>query len=116
VKTTITEERRICDFCHHGEAHSWNACLKCGKDICYDCSEKEAKHYNHGVYVQGSGDGQYCNACDVELTAAGNDPLHTAYRVVKALRDELEIWSSAFELRKKRAEDAIKQLQAKGAK
>ena len=111
MKTTVTIEQHICDFCKENDAYKWNACLRCGKDICYDCAKTEAKEYSHGVYFSGSGDGRYCNECDTILTETRADPLHNAYKVIKTLRAEQEVWYKDFKQRSDAAENRIKELQ-----
>ena len=106
-------ERVICDVCKTKESYPWNACLRCGKDICYDCCELHGKRYSHGVHSGGSGDGVYCNDCDAALTQAANDPMHNAYRAIAALRNESEGYYADFAKRRKAAEDALQKLQGR---
>ena len=111
-KIVEQHETHICDFCKVNKAYEFNSCLRCGKDICYDCSKTHAKEYSHGVYVGGSGDGQYCNDCDAILTRTREDDLHNAYRLIKSLRDEQEAWYSDFNKRSDKAEAILKKLQS----
>lgn len=111
MKQTKNVEKIICDICHTEESYPWNACLCCGKDICYDCRALHGKQYNHEVHSGGTGDGAYCNDCDAKLTQAANDPLHNAYRVIAALRNEAEGFYADFEKRRRAAEEVLKQLQ-----
>lgn len=101
MKVMETIEVTKCDFC--GES-SWDSCLGCGKDICYDCyGEKRDKavRYFHGCHVQGSGDGIYCKECDQKMA---DDPLHAAYVQIKNLRDESERFYKDWDKRRKAAE------------
>ena len=109
--TVVSKEARICDFCKKVETYTWNACLRCGKDICHACRDTVAKHYEHSVYASGSGDGAYCNECDAILRKAGTDEKHNAYLAIKALRDESKSWSDNFERRRKEAEERLTALQ-----
>ena len=112
MKTTIQKEQRTCDVCRHKETYPWNACLSCGKDICYECSENSAVRYEHDVHASGSGDGVYCVACDERLRREGSNPLHSAYLAIRSLRHEEKAWYGDFEARRKVAQDRLKQLQA----
>lgn len=113
MKRTVSVEQTLCDVCQKNEAHPWNACLKCGKLICYDCRDLNAHEYNHGVNVGGSGAGVYCKECDAALTKAANDPLHNAYRAILALKHEAACFYATFEKRRTAAENALKKLQGK---
>lgn len=108
MKRTVTVEQILCDVCQKNEAYKWNACLNCGKHICYDCRKLNAHEYRHGVNVGGSGDGIYCNDCDAALTKAATDPLHNAYRAIYALRNEAAGFYADFDKRRVVAEDALK--------
>ena len=107
MKKTIQKETHVCDKCGKEESYI-TACMNCGTEMCYECWEKHGKKYNHAIYFQGSGDGSYCNLCDVKLTAAGTDKRHNAYRAIKSLKDELEAWHNDFKKRQEIAEKAVK--------
>ena len=109
MRKTIKKEVLICDKCGKEDSHL-GACMKCGTEMCYECTRKHGKSYNHAVHFQGCGDGFYCNPCDAKLTNAGTDKLHNAYRAIKSLRDELEVWSNDFKKRKEEAEKAVESL------
>ena len=113
MKQVVREEKRICDVCKVKESYSHNACLGCGKDICWECRDTRGfgVEYKHGVHVGGSGDGCYCQECDARLTAEGTDQLHIAYRVIKALREEEVKWYANFNARREVAETNLKAIQ-----
>ena len=105
---SVTKQERRCDFCG-AEAYDFNACLGCGKDICWQCQEKHGVKYVHGVHFSGSQDGWYCNECDSKLYAA-NDPLHAAYSKIAYLRREEKAWYDDFEFRKTKAEKELQSI------
>ena len=107
MKKTIKKETHFCDKCGKEESYI-TACMNCGTEMCYECWEKHGKKYNHAIYFQGSGDGSYCNPCDVKLTSAGTDKRNNAYRAIKSLKDELEAWHTDFKKRQEIAEKAVK--------
>lgn len=109
MKRTISKEVVCCDKCYTEIGYS-NPCMSCGAELCYECKKKHGVEYNHAVYFSGSGDGFYCNPCDVKLTKSGKDKRHNAYLAVKSLRDELEAWSVNFKSRQLVAEDVVKRL------
>lgn len=65
MKTDKTIKVNTCDFC--GKEETYHKCLSCGKDICYNCKEKEAVEFNHALFFKGSDDGLYCNKCIIKL-------------------------------------------------
>lgn len=107
MKKLVQEERHFCDVCG-GPAATYSACHNCGKDFCYECAKTYAKEYNAGVYHSGSGDFTVCLPCDADLTAK-RDPKMLAYHAIQALRHEAKGWGDSFEIRRKEAEDAVKQ-------
>lgn len=110
AKIELMQSVHVCDQCQSSQG--WVcACLGCGVEHCYDCMLVEGHKYSHGVYVGGSGDGYYCNACDAKLTKSGSDPRHTAYRRVASLRAEAEAWSVEFRKRQEAAEAAVKRAE-----
>lgn len=110
MKKTVEKEVTICDFCEKDGA--FYSCLKCGKDICYECRKIQAVEYSHAVYFQGSGDGLYCIECDSILRIDG-DPLHRAYQVIQSLRNERNGFYADFQKRQEAAEAHLKSLQQK---
>ena len=109
MKKTAMKEIHECDVCRK-EAEYVRTCIKCGKEICFDCSNTHGKTYHHGVSVSGSGDGYYCAECDSVMTYQGTDQLHSAYRAVERLRIEAEGMWHDFERRRKDAEAKVKAL------
>ena len=97
-----------CDICER-KAHSWNKCLLCGIDLCYDCIKSKAKQYNHSVNFSGSGDGIYCLPCDNKARKT-DDPLHSAYLLIEGLRNEESGWCEDFKKRSKKAEATLQTL------
>jgi hypothetical protein len=108
VKKTVTREIECCDVCSAEHAHY--KCIKCGKMYCYECKDAAGVQYAHGVCFGGTGDGFYCHPCD-EKAAADGDPIHRAYRVIRALQSEWKGFRTDFEARCKRAEEELKNLQ-----
>lgn len=106
MKKEVKKIELFCDFC--GKI-SFEQCLNCGIDICWECQKTKAKEYRHAVSFSGSGGGVYCNDCDAVLRKTAN-PLHSAYLVVEALRNESSGWYLAFEKKSKEAESRLKEL------
>lgn len=110
MKTTITEEREVCDICQKVECYKWNACLACGKLICRECLETHGVEYQHSISCSGSGDGRYCLPCDARLRAEGTDKRHRAYLSIYSLRNELRGFNEDFKKRSDAAEALLKTL------
>jgi len=104
MKKNVMIEQTFCDVC--GAEAGMNTCLKCGKEFCYKCKKTHAMEYGHSVNFTGSGDGLYCNECDEKCRLEG-DRVHSAYMLIKALRNESIGWHSDFQ---KRADAAEAQL------
>jgi hypothetical protein len=109
MKKRSVSEQPYCDYC--GKS-SWEHCLWCGKDICWECQKMVAKEYKHAVHFSGSGDGLYCRECD-SMAREASDPLNAAYRVIDALRHEEEGWWADFKKRSDNAEAELAKLQEK---
>ena len=117
MKKQITVEGHSCDVCGAEVSAGYvSTCMHCGAEHCWDCSKTEGKAYQHGVYLGGSGDGYYCNGCDVSLTKNGSDPRHREYRAIESLRREAEEWEMIFRRRKKAAEEKLEALSLGGQK
>lgn len=109
MKKIVQREVHACDVC--GAEHDWpQVCMKCGKELCYNCRDKEGVTYECAVFHSGSGDGFYCKPCDKELTKSRSDKKHNAYRCIQSLRDEQEGWSTDFRKRTKVAEELVQSL------
>lgn len=104
MKKTVTKSVSFCDKCDSEQTYGIGVCLGCGVEHCYKCKKTEGREYSHGVTVTGSGDGYYCNDCDVILLTEGADTRHAAYRRIASLRTEAKDWSVDFERRRKAAE------------
>lgn len=107
MKKAVQVEVAVCDFC--GTEQSWgcDACLRCGKHICYECKKTKAVEYTHGVHFSGSGDGAYCVTCNAAMEA-NPDQLFTAYQRIAALKAEARRFQHDFEARREAAEVALK--------
>jgi hypothetical protein len=86
MKKERTVEVNTCDWC--GEETYGTKCLRCGKDVCYECKDSEGVEYPFSLHFSGSSDGWYCNKCNDYLTKKGDDVLHNAYRRISRLRKE----------------------------
>lgn len=111
MKKAEQVENVYCDFCEKRPA-PYSQCLGCGKDICYECKKLYAQEYSHGVNVGGSGDGVYCNECDLRLRKTG-DKLHEAYLAIRSLRDEQAGFYESLRSRQTLAEAKLASLQPK---
>jgi hypothetical protein len=109
MKKVIEKETEFCDVCGKEETYP-HKCLNCGKEICYKCAKTEGIEYKHSVWASGTGDGFYCNACDLKLKTTG-DKLHTAYRKIVSLRNEQDGFYKDFRERAEKAEADVKKLQ-----
>lgn len=105
MKTTKTIETKTCDFC--GADDCYYKCLRCGKDVCYECKKKAGIEYQHSICCSGSGDGFYCHECD----KADKSPLHAAYQEIRSLRNESDGFWEDFKKRSDAAEARLKKLQ-----
>jgi hypothetical protein len=106
---TITKEIHACDKCGT-ETLYHKTCLKCGIEMCSECSEKLGVDFRHALYFMGSDDGFYCKPCDSELTKSQNDKLHNAYMSIRDFARESENWNHDFEIRRKTVENEIQRL------
>lgn len=109
MKKTIQTEVTICDNCK--EQSYCESCLSCGVDHCWRCRDKCGHEYKQGLYISGSGDGYYCNACDAKM-ALSDDKRYAAYRKIHELREESKAWNEDFEKRRRQAEEELAQLPA----
>lgn len=101
---------RICDVEECDEESHFGPCLNCGIDHCFSHRKKLGIGFQHSTSRQGYGDGYYCHECAKELRASGEDGLFNAYLVVRGLREELEAFHEAFEIRTKSATDRVMAL------
>lgn len=106
MKKTIKREEVFCDYCAKG---SYEKCLGCKKDICWDCQKTKGIDFKHSVHFSGSGDGFYCNEClgNKEVTST---PLFKAYKEINNLRNEQKNWYDDFRKRADTAENHLKLL------
>jgi hypothetical protein len=114
MKKIVEHEVTVCDIC--GKESWCETCLGCGKDYCHECAKIHGKEYNHEVFFAGSGDGFYCNECDKTLTFCPSCPgakLHTAYVIIKNLRNEYNGYSTTFKIRSDEAEKNLEKLRGK---
>lgn len=111
MKKTMSKEVLLCDLCGKEQSYM-EKCMNCATEMCYDCQKQSGRKYAHSVYCSGSGDGFYCNACDVSLTASGTNDRHKAYRAIKSLKNELHAWNEDFEKRHEAAKKHLKSLPA----
>lgn len=110
MKKIASIEDTFCDVCDkRGYA---TRCLNCGAEHCYDCRKLHGVEYVHGVHFSGSGDGYYCNKCDVLLRNNG-DALHAAYRRIQDLRSEEKAFYEGATIRADAAEAELKRLQVR---
>lgn len=109
MKKTVTREVTCCDNCGKEQDYP-TRCLRCGKEVCWQCADKVGVKYEHGVYVSGSGDGWYCRPCDITLYERESDALYEGFRAVKALREEMQAWGADFQRRQKAAEAHLETL------
>lgn len=109
MNKTVTKTVKFCDGCGKEDAYP-QACLRCGKEYCYECQNKNGVTYRHGVFFQGSGNGFYCTPCDQVLTQSHSDKRHTAYQAIKLLREECTAWNEDFQIRRKCTEEYLKSL------
>ena len=107
MKKTVEVEMTICDFCGENDCH--RKCRGCGKDICFECMNTNAKRYNSLVYAMTSDDGIYCHECDIEKLEDG-DKLHAAYRKIESLKNEASGFNIDFKKRSDKAEAELKSL------
>lgn len=111
MKKTIQHETHLCDSCNADAGNYPYICLKCSKELCWECAKTQFIKYTHAVSFSGGGDGYYCHACDLKLAADWTDKLFLAYRKIASLRSESESFYTDFRLREKAAESELKKLQ-----
>ena len=110
MKKNVEVEHYFCDVCKKDcGPYLHYKCLRCEKTFCYDCMKNNATEYKHGVHFSGSGDGLYCNECNLILYANG-DELHGAYLKIAQLRSEEEGWWLNFKKRVEKAEGELKTI------
>lgn len=107
MKKETTETKTICDFCCKKEC--WDKCLRCGRDVCWECKETAGVEYRHSVYAQGSGDGFYCSHCNTAMEQ-NPDHLFCAYKAIRTLRQESDSYLTEFESRRKTAEATLARI------
>lgn len=106
MKTTRTVDYYVCDFCGGDIGGYTNACRACGTHACYECEKTHFVHFPHGLHVQGSSDGYYCNKCN----AAADDELHDAYQQLSFIRKEMDAVATSLYDKARRVEKRIKEL------
>jgi len=108
---------KFCDKC--GTDNSvYHRCIRCGKDFCFNCAEKEGTDYPAGVHHSGSGDCFFCHDCELAATIESG-PYHeilVAYQRMVVLRKENTDYYAKWEKRVSAAEAAAKGLFDKLAK
>ena len=107
MKRIIEQEVSFCDHCK--KQTYVTACLHCGVEHCWDCKKRFGIEYTR-LYFSDSGDGYYCTACDLKLSASSKDPIHNVYTLIKSLRNEESRWYSNFKVRVDNAEKELKRL------
>jgi hypothetical protein len=98
MKKQIVSEQRVCDVDGCG-TWCYDGYLACGVDHCYSHKGKLGIMYHYSTNYEGRGDGYYCHECDKKLRISGNDPLHTAYLEMEALRKERDAFYKHLEKR-----------------
>lgn len=104
IKTVHT-----CDVCLVESEYGHESCFSCGVEHCWECRKKYGVGYKHAVGCSGSGDGYYCNLCEVKPEVQIN-ALHKAYVTIRQLRDEYRRFHADFSIREKAAESALAKL------
>lgn len=106
MKKEVIVLQSMCDFCGK---QSYQKCLGCGKDVCWECQKTEGIDFKHAVHFSGSGDGFYCQSCLSDPKVI-ETPLLKAYKKIWSLRKESEIWWKEFDERTKAAEIKLQLL------
>ena len=109
MKKVIEKEVEFCDAC--GKEGDVKACLNCGVEHCWYCNVKLGVRYSHGVRTSGSGEGYYCQRCDILLHETKSDPIYCAYAAIQQLRREYEDYYADWKRRAEKAEAHLRQLQ-----
>jgi len=109
MKKQIVSEQRTCDI-EGCEKWCYDGCLACGIDHCYGHKQKLGITYHYSAHHEGHGDGYYCHECDLKLRISGNDPLHTAYLEMEALRKERDAFYKRLKKRNEQLSLHIKVL------
>lgn len=110
MKKMVMMEVHECESCHKIDSYASSVCLDCGKEFCWECSEKNGTKYRYGIWGSGSGDGYYCKDCDIKLIESGEDKKHNAYRLIQRLQLETIAWNKDFKIRADAAEKALKEI------
>ena len=87
MKKVIKKEVSVCYRCGSDE-NVFYSCKNCGIDHCWECKKLYGHEYAHGVHFTGSGDGYYCQECDMVLYKSGKNDLYNYYQKIKELKNE----------------------------
>lgn len=103
---------KFCDKCGTDDS-VYHRCVRCGKDFCFNCAEKEGTDYPAGVHHSGSGDCFFCHDCESAAAGPSVDPyreLLAAYKAMVALRKENQDYYAEWEKRVSAAEVRARSL------
>ena len=98
-----------CDFCGHN--HTFNKCILCGKDVCWNCETDptKVKAFDSGVYLVSSLKDVICLSCYKKAKEAG-DKLLLAYEEIERLRNEYNGWHEQFDVLRNKAENNLRKI------
>lgn len=111
MKREILKELHFCDRCGK-EIPFIRKCINCGRELCYECSEKEMNGYQERICFPGY-DMYICKKCEENPNPKIIDILE-AYRKVKELIDEDKKWHEDWKRRVEDAENNLKDVLKKG--
>ena len=100
MKKKVIIVQSFCDSCK--KEHAWNACFRCGKDVCSDCRTR----YGREIYFDSSEDPCACPEC-AKIIEKDPSQLGPLFDIVK-LKNELNGFHADFKNRQKQAEDKCK--------
>ena len=104
MKKMVEKELTFCDECDKGEYVY--KCMGCGSEYCYDCRKLLLKEYNQSVYFTGGGNGYFCKDCDIDPPVRIKK-IHSLYKAVEMLKNEINGYYKEFEVRQKEAEEQL---------
>ena len=109
MKKMVEKEMTFCVECEKGDYVY--KCMGCGIEYCYDCRKLLLKEYHHGVYFtgigSGSGDGYFCKDCDINPPVKVKK-IHSLYKAVEMLKNEVSGYYKEFEIRYKVVEKDLR--------
>jgi len=107
MRKTETQEYIYCDFCNKP---SYEVCVICRKDVCWECQKTHGKKLHFAVFFRGGDDSFICSSCLAKPIPKEHQKLISQYYLINNLRAEYDVWWKDFNKRHEQAEKDLKVL------